>query len=247
MNHLIQIVSIEGNIGSGKSTLLANLKKHFENNAHVVFLKEPVDEWSKIKDENGTTILEKFYADQEKYSFPFQMMAYISRLKLLKDTITKIKSRENYLINGTFEKIINNYELNIPKYIIITERSLFTDKMVFAKMLYDTGKIEHVNYQIYLNWFNTFADEFPVNKIIYVKAEPEICHQRIATRHRDGEDNIPIDYLKSCSEYHDNMLDKKLPECVCNDQLILDGNYNIYQHENILNEWIQLIEKFIYN
>lgn len=248
MNHQIQIVSIEGNIGSGKSTLLANLKNYFKYNIHIIFLKEPVDEWSKIKDENGITILEKFYDNQEKYSFSFQMMAYISRLKLLKDTISQIKTRESFVSNQNFEEIINNnYELEKPKYIIITERSLFTDKMVFAKMLYDTGKIEHVNYQIYLNWFNTFADEFPVNKIVYVKAEPETCHQRIATRHRDGEDNIPIDYLKSCNKYHDDMLDKNLSECVCKDQLILDGNHNIYENENVLKDWISLIEKFIYN
>ena len=232
MNHQIQIISIEGNIGSGKSTLLANLKKYFKNNKHVVFLKEPVDEWSKIKDENNITILEKFYIDQEKYSFSFQMMAYISRLKLLKDSIKEIKDTEN-----DFE----------TKYVIITERSLYTDKMVFAKMLYDTGKIESINYQIYLNWFNTFADDFPVNKIIYVKTEPEICHQRITERHRDGEDNIPIDYLKSCSKYHDNMLDKNLSECVCNDQIVLNGNNNIYENESILNEWINSIQQFIYN
>ena len=249
MNPQIKIVSIEGNIGSGKSTLLENLKKHFKNDAKIIFLKEPVDEWSKIKDENGTTILEKFYDNQEKYSFPFQMMAYISRLKLLKETIQQLTKT----INKITQQIIVNYEndeenyLEPPKYVIITERSLFTDKMVFAKMLYDTGKIEAVNYQIYLNWFNTFADEFPINKIVYVRADPETCHQRIATRRRDGEDNIPINYLKSCSEYHDNMLDKNLPECVCKNQLVLDGNYNIYENQNVLKEWINSIEKFIYN
>ena len=31
-----------------------------------------------IKDENDEHILSKFYNDQEKYSFTFQMMAYIS-------------------------------------------------------------------------------------------------------------------------------------------------------------------------
>lgn len=252
MNHQIQIVSIEGNIGSGKSTLLANLKKHFKDNTHIIFLKEPVDEWSKIKDENGITILEKFYADQDKYSFSFQMMAYISRLKLLKENVQQVKELQEKLIKNRNQQMLINYDeqdnyFELPKYIIITERSLFTDKMVFAKMLYDTGKIEHVNYQIYLNWFNTFADEFPVNKIVYVRAKPETCHQRIATRHRDGEDNIPIDYLKSCSDYHDNMMDKTSNECVCKDQLVLDGNHNIYEHENILKEWIDLIEKFIYN
>jgi deoxyadenosine/deoxycytidine kinase len=249
MNHQIKLISIEGNIGSGKSTLLENLKKHFKKNVNIVFLKEPVDEWSKIKDENGITILEKFYENQEKYSFSFQMMAYISRLKLLKETVQELTKS----IKKITQQIIVNYEndeetyLAVPTYIIITERSLFTDKMVFAKMLYDTGKIEHINYQIYLNWFNTFADDFIVNKVVYVRTDPEICYQRIDTRHRDGEDNIPIDYLKSCSQYHENMLNKNLPECVCNDQLVLDGNCNIYKNENILKEWIGLIENFIYN
>jgi deoxyadenosine/deoxycytidine kinase len=223
------IVSIEGNIGSGKSTLLSNLREYYANNSNVVFLKEPVDEWEKIKDENGETILKKFYADQEKYSFPFQMMAYVSRLKVLRDTLKTIK-------NDTHDKNI----------IIITERSLYTDKMVFAKMLYDSKKIEHVNYQIYLNWFDTFSDEFPVNKVVYVQTSPDKCYQRIVKRSRTGE-NIPLEYLTSCSNYHDNMLDKENPECVCIDQLILDGNVDIYENKNQVNEWINEIEKFTRN
>ena len=230
MSNIYTIVSIEGNIGSGKSTLLSSLREHYKDNSNVVFLKEPVDEWEKIKDENGETILKKFYADQEKYSFPFQMMAYVSRLKVLRDTLKTIK-------NDTDNKNI----------VIITERSLYTDKMVFAKMLYDSKKIEHVNYQIYLNWFDTFSDEFPVNKVVYVKTSPDKCYQRIVKRSRTGEENIPLEYLTSCSIYHDNMLDKENQECVCLDQLILDGNVDIYENENQVNEWINEIENFTRN
>ena len=221
-------ISIEGNIGSGKSTLLANLREHYKNNDNVIFLKEPVDEWAKIKDINGTTILEKFYADQEKYSFSFQMMAYVSRIKVLRDTLK--------------EKTIGQEK---KQYIIITERSLYTDKMVFAKMLYDSGKIEDVNYQIYLNWFDTFSGEFPVHKVIYVKAAPEKCYARIAKRSREGEENIPLEYLTACSLYHDNMLDKSTSTCVCNEQLILDGNIDIYENKTQVDEWIQEIERYI--
>jgi deoxyadenosine/deoxycytidine kinase len=222
-------ISIEGNIGSGKSTLLANLREHYKNNDNVIFLKEPVDEWAKIKDINGTTILEKFYADQEKYSFSFQMMAYVSRIKVLRDTL-KEKQKENQAKKH---------------YIIITERSLYTDKMVFAKMLYDIGKIEDVNYQIYLNWFDTFSGEFPVHKVIYVKAAPEKCYARIAKRSREGEENIPLEYLTACSLYHDNMLDKSTDSCVCNEQLILDGNIDIYENKTQVDKWIQEIEQYI--
>jgi deoxyadenosine/deoxycytidine kinase len=227
MSPYFEIISIEGNIGSGKSTLLANLKKYYENNPNVVFLKEPVDEWEKIKDENGVTILEKFYEDQNKYSFAFQMMAYVSRLKVLRDALKE---------HETDKKII-----------LITERSLYTDKMVFAKMLFDTGKMEYVNYQIYLNWFDTFSEEFPVHKVIYVKTEPEKCFERISIRARDGESNIPLEYLESCHAYHNKMLDKELVSCVCDTQLVLDGNVNIYENVNQLEEWITNINDFIHN
>ena len=229
-------ISIEGNIGSGKSTLLANLRENYKDNNHVIFLKEPVDEWAKIKDINGTTILEKFYANQEKYSFSFQMMAYVSRIKVLRDTLNDKKEKD---------KKDKTDDLDKKHYIIITERSLYTDKMVFAKMLYDSGKIEDVNYQIYLNWFDTFSSEFPVHKVIYVKADPEKCYGRIAKRSREGEENIPLEYLTACSLYHDNMLDKSRDSCVCKEQLILDGNIDIYENKTQVKNWIQEIEQYI--
>jgi len=229
MNCSFIIVSIEGNIGSGKSTLLANLRTYYENNSDVIFLKEPVDEWEKIKDENGTTILEKFYGDQNKYSFPFQMMAYVSRLKVLRDALKGIDRTQTRRI------------------VIITERSLYTDKMVFAKMLYDSQKIELINYKIYLNWFDTFSEEFPVNKVVYVKTDPEICHSRIMKRSREGESNIPLEYLENCNNYHNNMLDVNLDDCVCDEQLILDGNVDIYENNDQLEKWINEIEGFIRN
>ena len=95
MSRNYKIVSIEGNIGSGKSTLLEKIRKEYSTNPQVIFLKEPVEEWEKIKDKSGNTMLKKFYIDQNKYSFAFQMMAYISRLKILRDTIKSIKDNKS--------------------------------------------------------------------------------------------------------------------------------------------------------
>ena len=222
------VVSIEGNIGSGKSTLLANLRDHYRDEASIVFLKEPVDEWEKIKDSNGITILEKFYADQAKYSFAFQMMAYIPRLKVLRDSLKAIKKTDK-------------------KIIFITERSLYTDKLVFAKMLFDSGKMEDTMYKIYLNWFDTFSDEFPVHKVVYVKADAQVCHNRIIKRSRDGEENIPLAYLENCGLYHANMLNEFMSKRICTNQLILNGNVDIYENNKQLETWITNINRFIYN
>lgn len=220
----VKIISIDGNIGSGKSTLMGNLKSYFSNNTNVVFLKEPVDEWETITDENGTTILEKFYENPSKYGFSFQIMAYISRLDVIRKEIKKN-----------------------PNAIFISERSLFTDKLVFAKMLFDSGNIELVNYKIYLKWFDTFADDFPISKVIYVNTDPEICHMRIEKRSRTGESNIPLEYLQNCHKYHNNMLDVNSVDCVCKNQLVLNGNIDMYENKEQINEWIEQINTFINN
>lgn len=213
------IVSIDGNIGSGKTTLLDKLRNHYKDNKSVLFLKEPVDEWSQIKDKNGDTILKKFYSNQEKYSFPFQMMAYISRLKILRDTLRQIEENEQN------EKIV-----------IFTERSLHTDKNVFAKMLYEDGKIEDVCYQIYLNWFDEFSKDFPIEYTIYVNTDPQNCYNRIHKRSREGEEIIPLEYLKSCHNYHEKFLNE-----FNTIKLELDGNVDIFDNENIVDKWLQQI------
>ena len=218
-----KIISIEGNIGSGKSTLLENVRNYYKDNSNVIFLREPVDEWEKIKDKDGSTMLQKFYGNQDRYSFAFQMMAYISRLKILRDTFKDNK---------------NNTEL-----IIITERSLYTDKYVFAKMLFDQGKIEDVCYQIYLNWFEEFAQDFQITHTVYVKTEPQKCYDRIHKRARQGEEVIPLDYLKDCNNYHDEFLDKTSGIKI--DQLELNGNLDIYENNKIIDDWLFQINKFI--
>jgi len=191
-------------------------------------LREPVDEWEKIKDTTGVTMLQKFYENQEKYSFAFQMMAYISRLKLMRQVIADI---------------ITNKTNNGEKYIIITERSLHTDKYVFAKMLYDQGKIEDICYQIYLNWFDEFAKDFPISCVVYVNTLPIKCHERIHQRSRTGEDIIPLEYLQECHNYHEAFLNNT-PE-INNKKIMLDGNVNVYENAVVLNDWLEQINLFI--
>jgi deoxyadenosine/deoxycytidine kinase len=219
-----KIVSIEGNIGSGKSTLLENLKKYYKTDSNVIFLREPVDDWEKIKDKEGNTMLKKFYADQEKYSFAFQIMAYISRLKILRNTIKEICEKKD------------------ETYIIVTERSLYTDRQIFAKMLYDQGKIENVCYDIYLTLFDEFTKDFPLNYLVYVNAEPKTCYERIHKRARDGEEVIPLDYLDDCHKYHEEFLEQTN---IIEKKIVLDGNLDIYEDQQIMEKWLEQIHLFI--
>jgi deoxyadenosine/deoxycytidine kinase len=199
---MVKIFSIEGNIGSGKSTLIKRLQQSFTN---FVYLPEPVDLWNEIKDTSGVTILEKYYSNKERYSFSFQMMAYITRLSQIKECIKNSPSDA----------------------VIITERCLLTDRYVFAKMLYDNNFIEEIEYSIYKRWFDEF-DEYPLTGIIYIKTTPEICLARVNHRNRKGEETIPIEYLSCCHDYHEQWINKS--ETV---KMIVDGNLPIRENEII--------------
>jgi len=220
----VTIISIDGNIGSGKSTLLEKLREHYLDNKDIIFLREPVSDWESIIDSSGKTMIDKFYDNKQQYSFSFQMMAYISRLAILRETI-----RNNVAPNDD------------RKICIITERSLFTDRHVFAKMLYDEKCIEDVNYQIYLKWFNEFANDFPVYKIIYVDTNAKTCHERINKRARTGEEQISLDYLINCDRYH-----KDYVASMSCGVIVLDGNNNIYENGSILDKWIADIDSMLY-
>jgi deoxyadenosine/deoxycytidine kinase len=210
------IITIEGNIGSGKSTLVKNLEDAFSESDSVYFLQEPIDEWNTIKDEKGKTMIEKYYENQKKYAFSFQMMAYISRLTCLRNAL-----KTN------------------PK-VIVTERSIFTDKNVFASMLYKDKKIEDVEYTIYIKWFEEFLKDIPPISTIYIKTTPEIAKQRVDIRARKGE-TIPLEYLKLCHEYHEQWLNNNSDTCK-NDILILDGNIDVRENPQIIDKWIEMIK-----
>jgi deoxyadenosine/deoxycytidine kinase len=171
------IITVEGNIGSGKSTLLKNLENI--NHENLVFVPEPVSEWLDIKsgDKNA---LELFYENQKENSFWFQVLAYITRLRNL---LTIIE--------------------NNPNKIIICERSIYTDKYVFAKMLYEAGNISEIEWKTYSYWFDTFKDKTKLDLILYVNTEPDECYNRIIKRSRPEEvDKISKEYLISCHNKH---------------------------------------------
>lgn len=209
------IYSIEGNIGSGKSTLVKMMKSMFKDDSKYYFLEEPVHIWETIKDASGETILSKFYADQARYSFSFQMMAYISRISILKQAV-----KEH------------------PGKIFITERSVITDRNVFAQMLHDVGHIEDIELQIYQKWFDEFIEEIQVTGLIYVKVAPETAHSRVLKRAREGE-NISLDYLRQCHEYHEKWL------VTADNKLVLDADDHKEMNEADYTDWLEKIEQFI--
>jgi deoxyadenosine/deoxycytidine kinase len=210
------LVSIDGNIGSGKSTTWDMLKDAYKEHDDVHFVEEPVDSWSDVKDANGVPILTNFYKDHRAYAFRFQMMAYISRLALLRQTVRENAGRCR---------------------VIVTERSVDTDRNIFAKMLYDSGDIAHDEFTIYNMWFDEFVRDLPVAGLVYIRADPETCMERIHKRGREGE-TIPLEYIQKCHDYHDEWING----ATCK-KLVIDANPEI--EVNRVEQIMQFVDELL--
>ena len=175
------LITLDGNIGAGKSTLLDLLHERIP---WISVIPEPVGEWLQMKNAAGESLLELFYKDTDRWAYTFQNCAILTRLI---DTL----------------RILKEWKPTTGKLpIIVTERSVLTDRHVFADMLHNQGKLDDLEWNLYLRWYDAFAKDLPIRGILHVSTSASTSQSRIATRGRTGEGGIPLDYLEALDAQH---------------------------------------------
>jgi deoxyadenosine/deoxycytidine kinase len=214
------LISIEGNIGTGKTTLMRYIKDSFKDVSKVIFIEEPVDLWIKLLSDDGENILEKFYKNKERWSYSFQMHAFITRAKEL---------------------------LNQPENsIIVIERSVLTDRNVFAKLLYETGCIMDIEWKLYDEWFNWLIEHFKCIKpelYIYIRADTNTSYSRMLKRCRKEEIAVDYDYINAVKKKHDDWLLNETEVPV----VTLDVNNDFVENDLFRTNIIKSISDIIYS
>ncbi len=141
---------------------------------------------------SASNILENFYEDPKRWAYTFQSIAFRSRVRGL-DSLSADS---------------------------VAERSIFTDRKVFAEVARESGNITEVEWDDYADWFDWVVSKTDQSSqgFVYLRADPDVCHQRIQGRARPGEEGISLEYLQKLHERHDAWL---LNESGC---LVLDMN-----------------------
>ena len=208
------LITLDGNIGAGKSTLLKALE---ENIPSITVIQEPVGDWLTMMNADGESLLALFYKDVSRWAYTFQNCALLTRLL---DT----------------KRILDTWQPEPGKLpIVITERSVLTDRYVFAEMLYKQGKIDVLEWNLYLRWFDAFAKDLPVKGIIHLTTSAATSQERIHIRNRKGESDIPITYLTDLDAAHRKWIDSShLPSIEIN----TDGDTDLKASTLKIYAWI---------
>lgn len=230
-------ISIEGNIATGKSTFIALLEKFNPKEWHVV--PEPVAEWTKVPDSekimssppkpitdsprkpyktpppkspireracpeteeddekincaSAANLLDLFYNDTPRWAYTFQSYALLSRMRLQRRApprrLRKVESP-----------------------VMFYERSLYTDRYIFAKNCYETNNMIGMEWDIYSDWSDYLLDtvgDVHINGVIYLRCEPEVSYNRLQKRGRPEEAGVTKEYLSQLHTKHEAWLHHK--------------------------------------
>jgi len=123
-----------------------------------------------------------FYADMSRWSFHMQIYFLTHRFKRQKEIIESSES-------------------------VIQDRSVYEDAEIFARNLYNIGKMTERDYINYISLFHVMMEYIkPPDLIIYLRANVDTLMKQISKRGRNFEQGIPRSYLEQLNKLYEDWI-----------------------------------------
>lgn len=128
--------------------------------------------------------LEDFYKDMSRWSFHLQIYFLSSRF------------RQQNQLAGSADSII-------------MDRTIYEDAEIFARNLYEIGKMDERDYQNYLAIYREMTSflEIP-DLLVYLRASVPTLVKQIQKRGREYESAISIDYLNRLNSLYEDWISR---------------------------------------
>ncbi|XP_035669597.1 deoxycytidine kinase-like isoform X1 [Branchiostoma floridae] len=238
----IKRVAVEGNIAVGKSTFISLLE---EESSDWAIVGEPLSRWQNVqchseRDEeitlsqkHGGNLLDMFYSDPRRWAFTFQSYVCLSRMR------HQLKPAPGHLETAA-------------EPVVFYERSVYSDRYCFAANCFSLGTFNETEWNIYCDWHSTMMaamGELKLDGIIYLRAEPEVCLERLKLRGRPEERPVSLEYLDQIHTRHESWLVHK--EISVSDSLkgapilTMDCNLSFQEDTDKQNDMMSQVKAFV--
>jgi deoxyadenosine/deoxycytidine kinase len=126
--------------------------------------------------------LSDFYGDMARWSFHLQIYFLANRFKCHKEIVESSES-------------------------VIQDRSIYEDAEIFARNLYDIGKMTERDYTNYVSLFHVMMEYLkPPDLMIYLRANIDTLVKQISKRGRDFEQGIQRSYLETLNALYEDWI-----------------------------------------
>jgi hypothetical protein len=128
--------------------------------------------------------LADFYADMNRWSFHLQIYFLAHRFRYHKEIAESGQS-------------------------VIQDRSIYEDAEIFARNLYEIGKMDKRDYDNYTALFRVMMEYLkPPDLMIYLKASVDTLMKQIAKRGRTFEQGIQRSYLEQLNRHYEDWISR---------------------------------------
>lgn len=159
------MIIIEGQIGVGKTTMGEILERELG----VALFRE-------LQHEETLDLLDRFYADQDRWAFTLQIHFLNERFRMIKDI------RRNG--GGALD------------------RSIYGDR-IFADVLHEDGAMNDEEFMTYETLLDNMLEHVePPDLLIYLDCSVDTAISRIRKRNRGLESGIPREYLERLNRHY---------------------------------------------
>lgn len=128
--------------------------------------------------------LSDFYGDMSRWSFHLQV----------------------YFLSNRFRSHKAIVEGKKP---VVLDRVIYEDAEIFARNLYEIGKMDKRDYNNYVALYDVMTEYLrPPDLLIYLRANVETLLRQIALRGRSYEQSIPREYLEQLNRHYESWISR---------------------------------------
>ncbi|MBI5472255.1 MAG: deoxynucleoside kinase [Ignavibacteriae bacterium] len=126
--------------------------------------------------------LNDFYADMKRWSFNLQVYFLSNRFRSHKSITEGPDS-------------------------VLLDRAIYEDAEIFARNLYEIGKMEQRDYENYVSLYEVMTEYLrPPDLLIYLRANVETLVKQISLRGREFEQSIKREYLEQLNKHYESWI-----------------------------------------
>jgi len=159
--------------------------------------------------------LARYYSAPQAMAYPFQSLVFVTRLveqlKAGEKVVADAKAAQEYAkVAQKKPKSGSHARALHERPVLLVDRSVLSDRNVFVESMKGKGILSHEQVAIYEAWYEGMlmatASRLVPDVLVYLRASPFTCMERLKARRRSEENAITPALLKSLHGAHERWL-----------------------------------------
>ena len=149
---------------------------------------------------------------------------------------------ERWGMSFNLKVLMSYHKWKNNNFMSIYERSPLSCRYVFTQQQYDHGRMTQLEYDMVHDLYKELA--WKPDVVIYIRAEPNVCMERMQQRARNCESSVPLAYIQDIHAKYEVMMATHFTLSKPENVYVVDGNKTA---DEVFEEVSRIIAKYKHN